>query len=181
MIAQRHSIFREKAFQHYTQGKKKDVLPNFSSVPVAIFLVVLLASFTATGLVAWRTQVPVYLPGMGILLGTENHSTVELAFLSQGTPAKLTAGQSILIQTSSTGPQIVSTITEVTPEATTLASVFKQIGAPAPSSSAMNLPAIILQVSWNAALADLSPGRQMIVQVAIRTRPLFVALTGLGN
>ena len=69
MVAQRHSIFRDKALKHYTQGRKKDILPNFSSIPVAIFGWVLLGSLVATGLVAWLGQVPVYLPGTGIVLG----------------------------------------------------------------------------------------------------------------
>src|SRR5579883_2713391 len=162
MIAQRHSIFREKAFQHYTQGKKKDVLPNFSSVPVAIFLVVLLASFTATALVAWRTEVPVYLGGTGILLGTENHDAVALAFLPQGMPAKLAVGQTVLIQTSSTSPELTSTITQVEPE-TTLGNILKQLGAPVSNSSAMSVPAIFMLVKWNATLASVAAGHQLTV------------------
>ncbi|MGH2507876.1 MAG: hypothetical protein ACRDHZ_10815, partial [Ktedonobacteraceae bacterium] len=104
MIAPRNPIFRDKAVKHYMQNRKKDVLPNFSSVPAAIFGWLLLGLLIATGLLAGYGQVPVSVDGEGIVLSTgnpaqtANNGAVALAFFSPSVAAQLHVGQSVRIQ-----------------------------------------------------------------------------------
>jgi hypothetical protein len=180
MIASQNSIFRDKALKHYTQNKKKDILPNFSSIPVAIFLWMLLGSLLATGLVAWRTQVPVYLTGASVVLGPDKQETVALAVLAPKAPTQLHAGLPVSIQTGSSGSQFTSTIVAVEPGTTTLANAFKHAGLPVGQPSEMAQPAVILLIKHDPS-AVLDRGSILVIQVTLGTHSLFSAISGIGN
>lgn len=182
MIASQNSIFRDKALKHYTQSKKKDVLPNFSSIPVAIFLWVLLGSLTVTGLVAWQTQVPAYLTGASVVLGMGEHQTVALAFLTPDTSTQLHAGQAVQIQTGSSSVPVTSKIAAVAPGTMTLASALKRAGLPVPQAAQMKQSVVILFVSRSAAFpAAFDPGSALVVQITLGTHSLFSAISGIGK
>lgn len=182
MIASQNSIFRDKALKHYTQSKKKDVLPNFSSIPVAIFLWVLLGSLIVTGLVAWQTQVPVYLTGASVVLGTGEHQTVALAFLTPDTSTQLHAGLAVQLQTGANNAQLTSTIAAVEPGTTTLADAFKQAGLPVQHASEMKQSVVVVFVSRNAAFpAAFDPGSALEVQITLGMHSLFSAISGIGK
>lgn len=180
MIASQNSIFRDKALKHYTQNKKKDILPNFSSIPVAIFLWMLLGSLLATGLVAWRTQVPVYLTGASVVLGTGKQEMVALAFLAPKTPTQLHAGLPVHIQTGASGSQFTSTIAAVEPGTTTLANAFEHAGLPVGQPSEMTQPVVILLIKRDPS-AVLDRGSILVIQVTLGMRSLFSAISGIGN
>lgn len=180
MIASQNSIFRDKALKHYTQNKKKDILPNFSSIPVAIFLWMLLGSLIATGLVAWRTQVPVYLTGASIVLGAGKQETVALAFLSPKTSTQLHAGMTVHIQTGTSSSQFTSAIAAVEPGTTTLANAFEHARLPIGDASEMKQPVIILLIKRGPSAA-LDRGSVLVVQVTLGTRSLFSAISGIGK
>lgn len=180
MIASQNSIFRDKALKHYTQNKKKDILPNFSSIPVAIFLWMLLGSLIATGLVAWHAQVPVYLTGASVVLGTGKQETVALAFLAPNTSTQLHAGLAVHIQIGATGSQLASTIVTVEPGTTTLANAFEHAGLPVGNASEMKQPVTIILINRSPS-AVLDRGSIVVVQVTLGTHSLFSAISGIGN
>lgn len=186
MIVPRNSIFRDKALKHYTQGRKKDVLPNFSSIPVAVFFWVLLASLIATGLLAWYGQVPIYLTGPGIVLNTRNQALpgnnepAALVFFPPSASAQLHAGLSVNIQLGISGQQLTSTIAEVEPGTTSPAAALAHYGLNTGGSSQANQPTVVVVVRLGANFpVALYAGSPLAVEVNVGTRSLFSALTGL--
>lgn len=191
MLAARHSIFRDKALKRYIEGRKKDVLPNFSSIPVAIFFWVLIGSFTATGLVAWYMQVPVYLAGPGIMLGEGNaaqgasNGATALVFFSPGASAKVHVGQSAQIQTSTGGSPLTGAIVEVAPGTTNLAAALQHYGLGSGSASSTSLSSqqvVVALLKLGAGVpATLYPGSFLTVEVNVGTQSLFFALAGIKH
>ncbi len=188
MIAPRHSIFRDKALKHYIQGNKKDVLPNFSSIPATIFVWVLLASLIATGLVAWRAQVPVYLAGSGIVLGNVNQASAgdsqagALAFFSPDQLTHLRAGQPAQILLNAGSSQQVGTIAQVLPGVTTLAAAFKHYGLSFGGADSQSQQVAVALIALGTGFQTaLYTGSTVIVEVRVGTQSMFSAISGIGN
>ena len=184
MVAQRHSIFRDKALKHYTQGRKKDILPNFSSIPVAIFGWVLLGSLVATGLVAWLGQVPVYLPGTGIVLGKADQASGAnaLAFFAPGEVKQLQSGDTTRVQVGASGLQVPGTIVQVLPGTTNLATALAHYGLNFGGASLQSQQVAVALIKLGASFPAASyTGSTVVVEANVGTESLFSALTGIGN
>lgn len=186
MIAPRNSIFRDKALKHYMQNRKKDVLPNFSSVPVAIFAWVLFGFLLATGLVAEYGQVPVSVTGAGFVLGAgnaaqaESNGAVVLAFFPTSAAAQLHAGQSASIQVGGSSVELTGVIAQVEPGVSSPAAALERYGQKTSGSA---------QAQQQTVVALLKPGSNfpvtqyigsaLVVQVNAGTQSLFSAISGL--
>lgn len=186
--ATKQSIFRDKAIKHYSQGRKKDILPNFSSIPVAIFAWALLASLLVTGLVASLGQVPVFLAGSGIVLSNGSASAAHtsstgsaLAFFQPDQLAKLRAGQTVQVQVESSDAQISGTVAQVLPAPTNLATALTHYGLNVGSGSSLSSRqmAVALIKLGSGTPASLYAGSAVGVQVSVGTQSLFSALTGI--
>ena len=187
MVAQRHAIFRDKALKHYTQGRKKDVLPNFNSLSAGLFAWMLLASLIATGLVAWYGQVPVFLPGSGIVLGTSSQASTAhnganaLVFFSPDQAAQLHVGDTAQIQLGANSSHINGTLVQVLPGTTDLATALSHYGLSfgnTPSQS-QQVAVALLNLGTGFPAASYA-GSSIVVQVNTGTESLFSALTGMG-
>lgn len=187
MIASRNPIFRDKALKHYIQNKKKDVLPNFSSVPAAIFGWLLLGLLVATGLLAGYGQVPVSITGEGIVLGTGNSAqagksgAVALAFFAPNVASSLRAGQSVRIQIGDSDQQLSSEIAAVEPGTTSPAAVLARYGQQMTQSTTNQQVVVAILRSSPTFTAMQYIGSVLIIQVNAGTQSLFTALTGIGN
>lgn len=188
MIAAKQSIFRDRALKHYTQGRKKDVLPNFSSISVAIFAWLLAGSLLATCLIAFCGQAPVYLAGSGIMLGTEKQITgsgnalIALVFFAPEKAARLRLGQPAQVQPGSGGAQLTGSVIQVQPGATSLAAALKHYGLDLSGASQTGQQVAVALLKINAgASAALYAGSALVVQMNVGTQSLFTALTGIGN
>src|SRR5260370_8214432 len=115
MAATRNSIFRDKGIKHYNKGRKKDILPNFSSIPVAIFAWVLFGSLIVTCLVGYFGQVPVYLPGSGIVLSSGNGSASALAVFKPEQLAQLHPGQTFKVHLGSSSTTLTRPVAHFLP------------------------------------------------------------------
>jgi hypothetical protein len=182
MIVPRQSIFRDKALKHYTLGRKKDILPNFSSIPVAIFLWVLLGMIIATGLMAQYTQIPVYLPGAGIVLGTvgqahAGNDETAVAFIPSGTSMPLHAGLSVQIQTGESNLQFTRTITKIEPGSISLAKAFAEYKLSNSNASLANQSAVLIFIGSGSAVLP-SVGSALTLNVLMGTQSLISALLG---
>src|SRR6266849_4530547 len=130
----RLAIFREKALKHYTQGRKKDVLPNFRSISAGFFAWWLLISLCATALVACFGQVPVFLPGSGIVLGNSSQALSAsnevraLAFFAPDSASRLSAGDTVQVQFGASTSHINGSVAQVLPGTTDLASALAHYG-----------------------------------------------------
>ena len=187
MVAQRHAIFREKALKHYTEGRKKDVLPNFSSLSAGFFAWVLLATMIATGLVAWYGQVPVFLPGSGIVLGAgaqadaANGQANALAFFAPERAAQLQAGDTAQVQLGAASAPIQATLVQVLPGTTDLATALAHYGLSfgnAPTQS-QQVAVALLNLGAHFPAANYA-GSPLALQVNVGTQSLFSALTGIN-
>lgn len=187
--ATKQSIFRDKAIKHYSQGRKKDILPNFSSIPVAIFAWALLASLLVTGLVASLGQVPIFLAGSGIVLSNGSASSSAhtssmgsaLAFFRPDQLAKLRTGQTVQVQVESSGAQIAGTVAQVLPAPTNLATALAHYGLNVGNGSSLSSQqmAVALIKLVKGTPASLYAGSAVGVQVGVGTQSLFSALTGI--
>ncbi len=186
--ATKQSIFRDKAIKHYSQGRKKDILPNFSSIPAAIFAWALLASLLVTGLVASLGQVPVFLAGSGIVLSNGSTSSAHtsntgsaLAFFQPDQLAKLRAGQTVQVQVESSDARISGTVAQVLPAPTNLATALTHYGLNVGSGSSLSSRqmAVALIKLGSGTPASLYAGSAVGVQVSVGTQSLFSALTGI--
>lgn len=187
MVAQRHAIFRDKALKHYTQGRKKDVLPNFSSLSAGLFAWLLLGSLIATGLVAWYGQVPVFLPGSGIVLGNSSQASVTnsganaLVFFSPDQATRLHVGDKAQTQLGTNGSNINGTIVQVLPGTTNLATALSHYGLSFSNTTAQSQQVAVALLNLGTRFPAASyAGSSIVVQVNVGTESLFSALTGIG-
>lgn len=186
MVAQRRAIFREKALKHYTQGRKKDVLPNFSSISAGLFAWVLLASLTVTGLVAWFGQVPVFLAGSGIVLGNTQQATAQksadaLAFFMPGQAAQLRAGDTAQVQLGASNVRLDGTIVQVLPGTTSLAAALSHYGLSFGNTTLQSQQVAVALLNLGAGFSATNyAGSTVVVEVRVGTQSLFSALTGAG-
>ncbi len=184
MVAQRHAIFREKALKHYTQGRKKDVLPHFSSISAAFFAWMLLCSMTATGLVAWYGQVPIFLAGSGIVLGNEgpaNSGADALAFFPPDKATQLRAGDTVQVQFGASSSHIDSTVAQVLPGTTDIATTLAHYGLKFGDTTSPGQQVAVALIKLGADFSAASyAGSTVVVEVNVGTQSLFSALTGVG-
>lgn len=186
MIASRNPIFRDKALKHYMQNREKDVLPHFSSVPVAIFGWLLLGLLIATGLVAGYGQIPVSLTGPGIILGAGNTAqagnggAIALAFFPPSAASQLHAGQSALLQISANDAQLTSVIAQVEPGMSSPVAALEHYGQQVSSSGQGNQPTVVVLFRLGTRFsANDYAGSALVVQVNAGTQSLFSAITGI--
>lgn len=175
-----HSIFRDKALKHYMQSQKKDVLPHFSPIPVAILLWILLGLLIATGFLAWYIQVPVYLNGTGLLSGARTQSlpgkskTIALVFFQANAASGLRAGQPVTIRSSVNGAQSNGVVVEVEPGISSPATVQTHYGLQ------IGQPVVVAFVDLGKDFPSVRYANSALaVQVRIRTESLFSVMTGI--
>lgn len=188
MAIQRQAIFREKALKHYTQGRKKDVLPRFHSLSAGLFGWLLLASLIATGLVAWYGQVPVYLAGSGLVLdngsqvGSSGQGAMQaLAFFAPEQATHLRAGAPVQAQFAASSAPINGLVMQVLPGTTNLAAALEHYGLNVGSASLQSQQVVVALINLKtAAQAEVYAGSTVMVEVKVGTQSLFSALTGLG-
>lgn len=184
MVAQRHAIFREKALKHYTQGRKKDVLPNFSSISAALFAWLLLGSLIATGLVAWYGQVPVFLPGSGIVLGNGNKAATDganaLAFFASEQATRLHVGDTVQVQFGASSSHVNGTVAQVMPGTTDLTTALTHYGLNFGNAASQSQQIAVALIKLGADFPAASyAGSTVVVEVTVGTQSLFSALTGI--
>ncbi len=61
-------LFRSNAVKHYMQGREKHTFPRFVSLPITIFLWILLSLFIAAGMLVWSEEIPMYVTTQGIVI-----------------------------------------------------------------------------------------------------------------
>jgi len=184
----RQAIFREKALKHYTEGRKKDVLPRFSSISAAFFAWMLLASMIATGLVAWYGQVPILLAGSGIILGngdqtaTTTNGANALAFFAPEQATQLQTGNEAMVQLGASNSHTNGTIAQVMPGTTDLAMALRHYGLNIGNTASQSQQVVVALLKLGTGFpATRYAGSTVAVEVTVGTQSLFSALTGIKN
>jgi hypothetical protein len=180
MSVNRRSIFRDRALKHYTQNKKRDILPNFSSISSAVFFWALLGLLAATGLLAWYTPVSLYTTGTGIVVQAAKSSGVSVVvFFSPADAAKLHPGQSVHLGVGATGQQLESTLTEIQPGTATPAEVLRSYGLQI-NNPALNQPEVVTLVNLGNASPDSAyAGSIVSAQVEVGTQSLLSSIISI--
>lgn len=188
MAVSRNPIFRDKALKHYAQGRRKDILPHFSSIPVAAFVWILLVFLIATAALSWYVQVPLYTNGSGLVLGTAQQKlsgssgATAVGFFAPGNSARLRNGLSVRMQLGADSLQFAGTIARVEPATGQLALTLKRAGVSLTSLLPGNQVAMIALIRLDATFPVAHYANQaLILQVNVGTQSLFLALAEMGN
>jgi hypothetical protein len=177
--ASKGEIFRKEAIEKYTQGRDKNVLPQFILPPVFVFLWCLLALFVSAGVTAWLGQVPVYTSGAGIILdpsssgNTSNGVMTAVIFIPYNPSLHLQVGQPVNMQIGQSGPQISTAIGAVESQILSPSDVRKQFLV------SITDPSIAATVAVESHLS-LYSGSIVQAQVETGSRRLLSLFPGLG-
>jgi hypothetical protein len=111
MSMPRRAIFRERAIEHYRQGRDRDILPRFVTPPVFLGLWIVLGLCLIAGWLAWNIRVPVYVAGSGVV--TFSGETQAVLFLAADQQQSIHTGEPVQVQIGQSGPHLLRTITAV--------------------------------------------------------------------
>jgi hypothetical protein len=119
ITASKDSIFRKQAVEKYLQNREKSILPRFVAPPVFLFCWCLLALLLCAGLLTWFGQVPVYVPGAGMVLYPAGLSSGgsdgarALIFVPYSSALHLHAGQHVQLQLAGQASQLTRAVETV--------------------------------------------------------------------
>jgi hypothetical protein len=187
MLAPQRRMFRETAVKHYMQKRHvKDVLPRLLPVPIAIFLWILLGSFLVVGVLAWSTQVPIYVTAPGIVLDQQgalrfnSREPVAIIFLPEAQSTQVRVGLSVQLQIASSGQQLGSKIAQIEPGIASpdvVSQRYKLNG-----TGLITGPSVVVLVRLGTALStDTYAGSVLTAHVWVGSRRVLSLLPGVGN
>lgn len=177
--ASKGAIFRKEAIEKYSQGRDKNVLPQFVLPPVFVFLWCLLALFISAGITAWLGQVPVYTSGVGVILdpstsgNTANGEMTAVIFITYSPSLHLQVGQPVNMQIGQAGPHISTAIGAVESQILSPSEVRKQF------SVSVTDPSIAAAVVVESHLS-LYSGSLVQAQIEVGSHRLLSLFPGLG-
>lgn len=178
--ASKGAIFRKEAIEKYSQGRDKNVLPQFVLPPVFVFLWCLLALFVSAGITAWLGQIPIYTSGSGIVLdpstsgNTANGEMTAVIFIPYSSSLHLQVGQPVNMQIGQAGPQISTAIGAVESQILSPSEIRKQF------SVTVTDPSIAVVVAIESHLS-LYSGSPVQAQVEVGSQRLLSLFPGLGS
>jgi hypothetical protein len=174
-------IFRSKTLQKYLQNREKSVLPRFVAPPIFAFSWIVLTLLIAAGIAVWLGEVPSYVTGSGIILGTNgganqgDGATAALllpasdnSYIRPGLPVQLQIGQS--------GPQLQRTINSVSQNLLSPAEVRQQYGFE------VSDPSLVVMVGLGSTISkQLYSGSPIQAQVQIGSQSLLTLFPVVNN
>jgi hypothetical protein len=181
-------IFRTRALNHYIRKRDKDILPEFVSPPVFLFLWILFGLLLIAGLLAWWTEVPIYVAGSGIILeqGLQskfvNNEGIVLIFLPAESAGKLRVGLPVQLYIGSTGPSFTSRIEQVEPGVISPSEVRKRYGLDSSVSQIFTEPSVVAVVKLIPTIsAHMYAGSIVNAQVQVGSRRVLSLLPGFDR
>lgn len=159
MSTVRRSIFRESAIKHYRESHHKAVLPRYVSPPVFLLLWLFFGVCMSAAILAWNVRIPTYASGLGTIVQarqstSEAHRFIAVIFFSPDVLPQLRPGQSIQLQTGSTGPTWVQTITAVEPALLSPSEARERYHLDAALSLLITQPSAIIEATFPAQPLD---------------------------
>jgi hypothetical protein len=183
MSVPNHPIFRENAVKHYMQSRDTDTLPRFISLPVALFLWILLGLLLVVGGLAWYEQVPTYASGNGVVLSSKyappyaHQEAVAVAFFAVGLANHLHVGQTVSVRFASSTQSLKGTVLAVNPVVSPDAAV-RRYGLDA---SLITQPSAVMLIKLDNISPVLYAGSTLTVNVRIGSRRIISLLPGIGR
>jgi len=181
MQTPRSTIFRENAVKAYLQGRDKDTLPHFISLPMTLILWVLIVLIVVAGGLAWSAKIPVFVTGTGIVLYESGYSqsdrrAVALIFLPPEQASRLSVGLPVRIHMSISGPEIVSKIAGVEPRMISPYMACRAYGLDANCAALITRPAVIALVKLDSLSTATYAGSVLTAEVEVGSQRIISLL-----
>jgi hypothetical protein len=197
MLVPNRSIFRNNAVNRYMHSRENKVKQRFTSLPVAIFLWVLLGLLIIAGCFAWYEQVPLYVHGTGIIInkgiaeykvktkrfreGEASNEAVAIVFLQPAASSGLQIGLPVLLHIGSSGLQLNSRITEIEPGLISPYALVKRYGLNGNCCPLVTQPSIVVQIGLGTTIPTMYAGSMLTADVKVGTERVLPLLLGLGG
>jgi hypothetical protein len=186
MLVPNHPIFRNNAVKHYMQSREKDTLPRFISLPIALFLWILLGLLLVVGLLSWYEQIPTYATGKGAVLNSKyappsaRQDAVAVAFFSLDQASNLHVGQAVSVYLESFA-QPVKGVVLVVDHSVSPDDALHRYGLGSSDASLITQPSAAVIVR----LEHLSPsqyaGSSLTISLLVGSRRIISLLPGIGS
>jgi len=187
MSVPNNPIFRDNAVKHYMRSRDKDTLPRFISLPVALFLWILLGLLLVLGLLAWYEQIPSYVSGHGIVLrsnyvppSASNDKAVAVAFFAVDQVNYLHAGQSVLVSFASSTQSLEGTLLTVE-SIVSPAVALQRYGLGGGGASLITQPSAAAIIKLDNTSPALYASNTLTVNVQVGSCRIISLLPGIGR
>jgi hypothetical protein len=138
-----------EAVRRYLESREESILPRFVSPPTFVCLWLLLGLLIGAGVVTWFAQVPVYVPGLAVVVGHPSNvqsihdDVMVVVFLPPQYRSQLQAGQKLFLSLDRAGKRLERMITAVEPEISSPDLVQRRFGLSAGAAEAITRPSAI--------------------------------------
>lgn len=187
MSVPKNPIFRDNAVKHYMQSRDKDTLPRFISLPIALFLWILLGLLLVVGLLAWYEQIPSYVSGRGMMLksnyvppSASNNKAVAVAFFAVDQANHLHAGQNVFVNFASSTQSLTGTLLKVDPIVSP-AVALQRYGSGSDGASLITRPSAAAIIKLDNTSPALYAGNILTVNVQVGSCRIISLLPGIGR
>ena len=198
MNSTNRSIFRSDAVQRYIEARQKAILPRFVRPRMFAFMWLLLGLLLISGVTAFRTQVPIYVQGVAVVvhdgvLSSENENKNQdqnqdqmavVAFLPPEQLLHLHSGQTLFLHLTEQ-ERVSRSIVAVEPEIISPAAAQKAFGLTEGAAMAIRQPSAVVEVPLQPLPNDWAlsvyAGSVYQVEVEVGSRRLVSLLPGVGD
>jgi hypothetical protein len=186
MLVPNHPIFRKNAVKHYMQSRDKDTLPRFISLPIALFLWILLGLLLVVGLLAWYEQIPAYATGKGVVLSSQyaphptQQEAMAVAFFTVDQSNHFHTGQTVFVHFASSTQSLQGTVLTVDPVVSP-AVALRRYGLGNNEASLITQPSAVMLIKLDNISPSLYAGSMLTVNVRIGSHRIISLLPGIGR
>ncbi len=168
----KHSIFRSKTIQKYTQNREKSVLPRVVAPPVFALCWIILTLLVAACIAAWMGRVPLYIEGSGVVLdqgvASQTGEATAVILLPAESISRLHKGLSIQIQLGQSGPVLTRSIDDISPTILSPSQIGQKYGI------RVSDPSLLLTVGLGSTVPNaLYAGTTVQAQIQIGSQSLL--------
>jgi hypothetical protein len=187
MLVPNHPIFRQNAVKHYMQSREKDTLPRFISLPIALFLWVLLGLLLVVGLLAWYEQIPTYAIGQGAVLSPRymaqytGQGAVAAAFFAVDQAKHLHVGQSVAVDFTSSSASTLTGIVLAVDAVVSPDAAMSHYGLGSTTALSITQPSVVAIIKLEAVSPSLYAGSTLTAHVQVGSRRIISLLPGIGS
>lgn len=198
MLVPNQPIFRNNAVKHYMQSRQKDTLPRFISLPLALFLWMLLALLLVVGVLAWFEEIPTYVGGKGVILREGNYAgntgnvgsqanessnstgATAAIFLPLNQAKKLHIGAPVRVDLNTSGPHMQSKIVEIDYGVSPYVAL-QRYGLDRHYMFLVTEPSVVVLVRLETISPITYAGSTLTAEVEVGSRRVISLLPGLGG
>jgi hypothetical protein len=185
MQTPRPSIFRKNAVKHYMQGRDKDTLPHFISLPTTLILWILIMLVVVAAGLAWSEKIPVFVTGKGIVLheraypqagGSADQGTFALIFLPPEQATRVHVGLPVRLRIGPSGPEVVSKIAGVEADVMSPYDACREYGLDANCAVLITRPAVVALVKLQTVPSTIYAGSVLTAEVEVGSQRIISLL-----